>query len=119
MGKFKYAIEMGGWTTWYNSGEIVSTGKSPATNFKVGLLNAPDITLNATINGKTYNNVNSTQEFLNPQTISFTLNGSDYFKLQYKASYNGKSSGWVDEGTMIGIPGTHIDGISFRIVKKK
>ena len=114
-----YAIEMGGWTTWYNSGEIVSTGKSPATNFKVGLLNAPDITLNATINGKTYNNVNSTQEFLNPQTISFTLNGSDYFKLQYKASYNGKSSGWVDEGTMIGIPGTHIDGISFRIVKKK
>ena len=52
-----YAIEMGGWTSWYNSGELVSTGNAPATNLKVGLLNAPDITLNATINGKTYNDI--------------------------------------------------------------
>lgn len=114
-----YAIEMGGWTTWYNSGEIVSTGNAPATGIKVGLLNAPDVTLSATINGKKYNNVDSSQEFLNPQTVSFELNGSDYFKLQYKASYNGKSTGWVDEGTVIGIPDISIDGISFRIVKKK
>lgn len=114
-----YAIEMGGWTSWYNSGELVSTGNAPATNLKVGLLNAPDITLNATINGKTYNDINSTQEFTNPQTISFTMTGSDDFKLQYKASYNGKSTDWVDEGTMIGIPNMSIEGISFRIVKKK
>ena len=114
-----YAIEMGGWTSWYNSGELVSTGNAPATNLKVGLLNAPDITLNAIINGKTYNDINSTQEFTNPQTISFTMTGSDDFKLQYKASYNGKSTDWVDEGTMIGIPNMSIEGISFRIVKKK
>ena len=73
----------------------------------------------ATINGKTYNDINSTLEFTNPHTISFTMTGSDDFKLQYKASYNGKSTDWVDEGTMIGIPNMSIEGISFIIVKKK
>ena len=114
-----YAIEMGGWTTWYHSGEMVSGGNAPITNMRIGLLNANGVTLNGVINGTTYNNITSGMEFANPQSVKFSLNGAKDVKLQYKVYFgDSASTGWVNEGTSIGSSSYPIKGISFRIVKK-